>query len=157
MSFRRPPALLVGSEMEEWDKFRAVLLERTEPAKRRYEMFAKARTILLVVAALFLVIVLVVLVRDRMPLYRPPSSVRSRASKSKVRRFETLSRTPAKGCPSGMNVLQSESPCPLQEVNSDSRRGPHISALGFWSLLPGNRGLPTSSWPNSLATAANTE
>jgi len=53
--------------MEDWDKFRAVLLQRTEPAKRRRETLAKAKTILLVVAALFLVVVLVVLVRDRMP------------------------------------------------------------------------------------------
>ena len=53
--------------MEDLDKFRAVLVERTEPVKRRSERLAKARTILLVLAALFLAGVLVVLVRDRMP------------------------------------------------------------------------------------------
>jgi hypothetical protein len=53
--------------MEDWDKFRAVLVERTEPAKRRRERLAKARTILLVLAASFLVVVLVVLVCERMP------------------------------------------------------------------------------------------
>jgi hypothetical protein len=53
--------------MEDWDKFRAALIERTEPAKRRRERMAKARTILLVVATLLLVIVLVALVHERMP------------------------------------------------------------------------------------------
>lgn len=53
--------------MEDWDKFRAALVDRTEPAKRRRERMAKARTILLVVATLLLVIVLVALVHERMP------------------------------------------------------------------------------------------
>jgi hypothetical protein len=57
---------LAGSNIEDWDKFRAALVEKTEPAKRRRERLTKARTILLVVATLFLVIVLVVLVHDRM-------------------------------------------------------------------------------------------
>ena len=53
--------------MEDWDKFRAALIERTEPAKQRRERMSKARTILLVVATLLLVIVLVALVHERMP------------------------------------------------------------------------------------------
>ena len=53
--------------MEDWDEFRAVLVERTAPAKRRRERLAKAATILVVFGTLLLVIVLVVLVHDRMP------------------------------------------------------------------------------------------
>ena len=53
--------------MEDWDKFRAFIVERTKPAKRRRERLAKATTILVVFATLLLVIVLVVFVHDRMP------------------------------------------------------------------------------------------
>lgn len=53
--------------MEDWDKFRAVLVDRIEPAKRRRQRMANVRAILLVAAALLLVAVLVVLVHDRMP------------------------------------------------------------------------------------------
>jgi hypothetical protein len=53
--------------MEDWDKFRAVVVSRTEAAKRRRQMMARARAILLVVATLLLVAVLFVLVHDRMP------------------------------------------------------------------------------------------
>ncbi len=53
--------------MEDWDKFRAALVERTEAAKRRRENMAKGRTILLVVATLLLVGLLAVLVHDYMP------------------------------------------------------------------------------------------
>jgi cell division protein FtsL len=53
--------------MEDWDKFRAVLVERTEPAKRRRQRLARATKILVVFATVFLVIVLVVLVHERMP------------------------------------------------------------------------------------------
>lgn len=53
--------------MEDWDKFRAALIEKTEPAKRRRERITKARWILLLIANLLLVTILVVLVHDRMP------------------------------------------------------------------------------------------
>lgn len=53
--------------MEDWDKFRAALIEKTEPAKRRRERITKARWILLLIATLLLVTILVVLVHDRMP------------------------------------------------------------------------------------------
>jgi lipopolysaccharide/colanic/teichoic acid biosynthesis glycosyltransferase len=53
--------------MEDWDKFRAALLERTEPAKRRREWLVRATKILVVFATVILVIVLVVLVHERMP------------------------------------------------------------------------------------------
>lgn len=53
--------------MEDWDKFRAVLVERTEPAKRRHELMTKATMILVVFATLLLVIVFVLLIHQRMP------------------------------------------------------------------------------------------
>ena len=53
--------------MENWDEFRAALVEKTEPAKRRRERMAKARRILLLVATLLLATLLVVLVHAHMP------------------------------------------------------------------------------------------
>ena len=53
--------------MEDWDKFRAVVVGRAEAAKRRRQILAKSRAILLVVVTLLLVALLFGLVHDRMP------------------------------------------------------------------------------------------
>ena len=53
--------------MEDWDKFRAVVIGRAEAAKRRRQVMSKARAILLVIATLLLVTLLFVLVHQRMP------------------------------------------------------------------------------------------
>jgi hypothetical protein len=55
----RRASVLTVRFVKDWDKFRAALIERTEPAKQRRERMSKARTILLVIATLLLVIVLV--------------------------------------------------------------------------------------------------
>ena len=53
--------------MEDWDKFRAVLVDRIEPAQQRRQRMARAGSILLVVATLMLVAMLFLLVHERMP------------------------------------------------------------------------------------------
>ena len=53
--------------MEDYEKFRTVLMDRVRPNRRLRPSMAELRTVLLIAAALVLIAGLVILVHDRMP------------------------------------------------------------------------------------------
>ncbi len=53
--------------MQDYEKFRAVLVDRIGPKRGRHSKMAQVSKILLIAAALFLIAGLVILVHDHMP------------------------------------------------------------------------------------------